>query len=85
MMGESGLYTLFWVECNPKQVRSATFDSFNMAHSAFSQKPTASRVLVDANWAIKQSKSCSKKNKTDLKKIKEHIATLKRDGTHGLG
>jgi len=41
--GESGLYTLFWVEGNPKQVRSVTFNCFNKAHLAFSQKPTVSR------------------------------------------
>ena len=74
-----GKYTLFWVSGNPKQVHSQAFDSYDLANKAFNSKPSVSRTLVDGNFAIKNSKSSSKRNKTDLKRIKEHINIMKRD------
>ena len=72
-----GKYTVFWVGESSKTVSSETYDSFNLATSAFNRKLNCSRTLINENWEIKNSKSRSKKNKTDLKKIKEHINMLK--------
>ena len=58
---------------------SETFETFELAQTAFNQKLALSRTLINDKWEIKSSKSSSKRNKTDLKRIKEYIANLKKD------
>ena len=77
-----GKFTLFWVSGQQKQVHSQVFDSLDLASKAFNTKISVSRTLVDGNFDIKNSKSSSKRNKTDLKRIKEHIAILRKDAAN---
>lgn len=77
----SAKFTLMWIDGQKKIIMSERFELFETAMTEFNRKPNASRVIFNDSWEIKNSKSISKKNKVDLKRLKEHIAILKKHPT----
>ena len=71
-----GFFKVFFFAGQPKEIQIKTFDSYNSAYDSF-MKCNQTRVLTEG-FDIKMSRSISKKNKSELSKLKNFVNTMKQ-------
>ena len=73
-----GPFTLFWLFGKPKEIKSQDFGFLDEALQEFNRCGNIAKAIVDGEFQLLNSRNANKKNKGDLKKIKDEINRLKQ-------